>query len=311
LRFSRDKRGYENTFVVHVGRRRGKTQSRVLYWFRTPPGVRVGRAALDEDAIRLIEQHNPDVEFDWTRILKGQDAPPEPKPSYQQERRARPRPRPFPAPVPVPAPARPHPDVPIGELSPIEVSVDQSTSEPPMEAFTGELGSALLEPEVLVPEVQPNAEVPPDEPVGDTQPTAAEARLGFEGISRLRARHAEVLTRISEKVTDTVRRDELKSEAERLNPDTWVTDAEVTAGLEAYETVFESLRGVVGRRRKRRRSSGSGQAAPAVFGTDGSEPGPEAASSPQEENAQRTDLVPDPETGDELGAGADDRDEDL
>ena len=42
--------------------------------------MRVGRSALDEDAIRLIEQHNPDVEFDWTRILKGQDAPPEPKP---------------------------------------------------------------------------------------------------------------------------------------------------------------------------------------------------------------------------------------
>ena len=38
------------------------------------------------------------------------------------------------------------------------------------------------------------------------------------------------------------RRDQLKSQAERLNPDTWVTDAEVTAGLESYETVFESLR---------------------------------------------------------------------
>ena len=49
----------------------------------------MGRSALDEDAIRLIEQHNPDVEFDWTRILKGQDAPPEP-PSTK-ERRARPR----------------------------------------------------------------------------------------------------------------------------------------------------------------------------------------------------------------------------
>ena len=41
--------------------------------------------------------------------------------------------------------------------------------------------------------------------------TAAQARLGFEGLSRLRARHAEVLARISEKVTDAARRDELKS----------------------------------------------------------------------------------------------------
>src|SRR4029079_1050320 len=109
LRFTRDKRGYENTFVVHTGggRRRGKPRARILYWFRTPPGVRLGRAALDEAAIRLIEEHNPDVEFDWTRILKGQDAPVEEKP-LQQDRRGRQRPREFP---PRPSPPRaPAPD---------------------------------------------------------------------------------------------------------------------------------------------------------------------------------------------------------
>ena len=31
--------------------------------------------ALDEDAIRLIEANNPELEFDWTRILKGQSDP--------------------------------------------------------------------------------------------------------------------------------------------------------------------------------------------------------------------------------------------
>jgi hypothetical protein len=57
---------------VHAERRRGRTRSRILYWFRTPPGVRVGRAPLDEEAIRLIEQYNADIHFDWPRILKGQ-----------------------------------------------------------------------------------------------------------------------------------------------------------------------------------------------------------------------------------------------
>ena len=51
--------GYENTFVVESDRRRGRSRTRVLYWFRTPPGVKVGRAALDEDAIRLIEAAQP------------------------------------------------------------------------------------------------------------------------------------------------------------------------------------------------------------------------------------------------------------
>ncbi len=53
--------------------------SRVLYWFRTPPGIKVGRSALDEDAIRLLEELNPDVEFDWTRILKAEPPPQEPR----------------------------------------------------------------------------------------------------------------------------------------------------------------------------------------------------------------------------------------
>jgi hypothetical protein len=48
-------------------------------------------------------------------------------------------------------------------------------------------------------------------------------------------------------------RDELKLRAERLNPDAWVTADEVTAALEQYETVFESLRSVVGRHPRRRR----------------------------------------------------------
>ena len=56
---------------MHAGRGRGK---RLLYWFRTPPGVRVGRSPIDETAIRLLEQHNPDVQFDWTRILKAPPA---------------------------------------------------------------------------------------------------------------------------------------------------------------------------------------------------------------------------------------------
>ncbi len=62
-------------------RRRGRGQHRILYWFRTPPGVRVGRAAIDEDAIHLLEQHNPDVQFDWTRILKAADDRPRSQPS--------------------------------------------------------------------------------------------------------------------------------------------------------------------------------------------------------------------------------------
>ena len=80
---------------MHTPRRRGvKAEPRILYWFRTPPGVRVGRSALDEDAIRMLEEHNPDVHFDWTRMLKQpqQTAMPEPRSAQLPQRRRGQRP---------------------------------------------------------------------------------------------------------------------------------------------------------------------------------------------------------------------------
>jgi hypothetical protein len=203
----------------------------------------VGRAALDEDAIRLIEEYNPEVEFDWTRILKGQGAetrPPEPRERDRRVDRAARRRYDRGAQASTPSPALSQPP-----------AVDD------------------LEPELMV---ELEDAVPVDEPALEPQaPRPADTRLGSEGLSRLRARYAEVLARISERVPDPARQEELKAQAERLNPDTWVTDAEVSAGLEAYESIFEGLRSAIGgpsrrRRRKRRRGGHHGQAAPAPAG---------------------------------------------
>lgn len=235
------------------GRRRGKPRSRILYWFRTPPGIRIGRSALDEDAIRLIEQHNPDVEFDWTRILKPQEPTGDSRGAGQPERRTRPRPREVPPSpqtngVAVEADATPE----IAEVAGFSAAVEEQPSTPEITESVDEIDQAeravveefLLEPRVEEPISRPQA--------GDAL-SAVEARLGSEGLSRLRARYSEVLARISEAVSDPARQEELKATAERLNPDTWVTDEEVRAGLEHYESVFESLRSVVGRRRRRGR----------------------------------------------------------
>ena len=70
LRFSRDKKGFENTYVLHSGRTRGKSSPQMLYLFRTPPNIRVGRHPLDAEAIRAVEEHNPAVTFDWKKMLK-------------------------------------------------------------------------------------------------------------------------------------------------------------------------------------------------------------------------------------------------
>ncbi len=252
------------------GRRRGKPRSRILYWFRTPPGVRIGRSALDEDAIRLIEQHNPDVEFDWTRILKGQEgtggqtlsteqtAPSGTRGSGQPERRSRPRLADTPASAQLEeAPAA------VSEAKPAAHEITDFHSpfeEPALRRPDGT--DATIEADVAAVEeflVEPRVEPPAPRPQAGDALSVVEARLGSEGLSRLRARYAEVLARISETVSDPVRQEELKATAERLNPDTWVTETEVRAGLEDYETVFESLRSVVGRRRRRGRRSSERQ----------------------------------------------------
>ncbi len=70
LRFSRDKRGYEYFTLVEPINRRGRSVSRVLYWFRTPPDVKVGRQPFDDSVRRALETQNPGVSFDWRAILE-------------------------------------------------------------------------------------------------------------------------------------------------------------------------------------------------------------------------------------------------
>ena len=71
LRFTRDKRGYEQfSLVEQTTNRRGKARSRLLYWYRTPPNVRVGREPFDESVRRALEAQHPGVQFDWRKIVE-------------------------------------------------------------------------------------------------------------------------------------------------------------------------------------------------------------------------------------------------
>jgi hypothetical protein len=72
LRFTRDKRGYQHFYLVEpIANRRGKVRQRVLYWFRSPPDIKVGREPFDESVRRALEAQNPDVIFDWRSILEA------------------------------------------------------------------------------------------------------------------------------------------------------------------------------------------------------------------------------------------------
>ena len=124
LRVLRDKRGYETTYLVHWFRDGARQRSRILYMFRTPPGVRVGRDVLEPAVMREIEAQHPDIDFDWRTLADNRqviDTAPEPRrqrskaaarPDKGVVRKETPQAEPAPAePVPA-APVPPRPAVP-------------------------------------------------------------------------------------------------------------------------------------------------------------------------------------------------------
>ena len=239
--------------------------------------MKIGRAPLDEEAVRLIEELNPFVEFDWVRIRKGQDQPPsEPRVPVEvrrsrgprgQERHearqeARPESRQDHRQEPASPPLRTPPEI-----------------DAPLEEFSDFKDALHADPAPA-----PSPEPVPDVPIPDVI-VAAHARIGAEGVARLRARYAEIAARIAERISDPERRDTLKAQAVRLSPDAWTTDAEVTQALDEYESVLASLREVVGRKRRRRRRGGSRGPESA----DVREAGSSSMQDPVREDAQESD----------------------
>jgi hypothetical protein len=245
LRFSRDKRGYESTYLCHTFRRGGKPELRVLYWFRTPPDVKVGRLALDPVAIRAIEESNPDLKFDWGKILKVK--PPPPPPDYDRDGRERRRrgrgtgaanapvaTNSTSATVQIAAPA---------PVVPTDVKAEPAGPESAVAAPAPAI-AAWDDPDLG------------DEPAGPAERRPTHVVLGLtdeQGLARLRARHAEIQVRISERVRDPAKLEELRAQAALLDPDAWRTVEEARERLASLDAATDAIRKVLGRRRRSRR----------------------------------------------------------
>ena len=88
VRFTRDKRGYEYVYLVEASTRHRQAPPRVLYWYRTPPGVRVGREPFDAEVRRTLEDRYRDITFDWKAITSARAPNPETE-SWRERRRAK------------------------------------------------------------------------------------------------------------------------------------------------------------------------------------------------------------------------------
>lgn len=72
LRVIRDKRGYETTYLMQWYQEGSRQRARILYVFRTPGGVRVGRQALDPDVLRQVQGEHPDIDFNCPAGIESQ-----------------------------------------------------------------------------------------------------------------------------------------------------------------------------------------------------------------------------------------------
>ena len=219
LRLTRDRRGFENTYLMHADR--PGDRPRILYWYRTAPGIVQGRAPLDEDAIRTIEDQHPDIEFDWPAILAlsevmtPEDEAPAPRPQQQQRKDKRRKDRDTASAFAPPEPA--------------ELRRDERA---------GDTGATVEPVEPLEPETEPVERVEFVEPRNRLLEELAGREIG----ARLRARHSEIIARIDDLDVDGSEKDALFKRAEALDPELWMTPEAVLEGVRNADALFEKLK---------------------------------------------------------------------
>lgn len=231
LRLTRDRRGTENTFLLHADR--PGDRPRLLYWYRTAPGIVLGRAALDEDAIRTIEEQHPEIDFDWPAILALNEAM-----MPEDEAAARPSPggrRPQRRDQPREAQPRRRQDAPPESSAPdtADHAPDDAAIEPALEAQAEQ----VIEEMAAEAGAQDEAPPAPRHTYG-----LLEELVGREIATRLRARHSEIAARIHERHVEPLERERWMARAAALDPDTWLTPEAILDGVRQTDAHFEKLR---------------------------------------------------------------------
>lgn len=225
---------------------------RLLYWYRTAPGIVLGRAPLDEDAIRTIEDQHPDIDFDWPAILALSEVmtPEEEAPAPRRERKAfKPQKQ---------RERRPDTRVAADDAdrnTATDDADDTDLNAAADDADNADLNTAADDADLNAAADQAVVEVVKHEFPDEAQPDAEEEiaprphiyglleeLVGREIATRLRARYSEVAARVHEQYADASVRDAWMKRAEPLNPDGWLTAVAILDGVRQADGLFDRLR---------------------------------------------------------------------
>jgi hypothetical protein len=226
LRVLRDKRGYETTYLMHWFRDGGRQRSKILYVFRSPPGVKVGRDPIDPAIIEEIEAQHPDIEFDWRALRENQqviDTSPEPR-----------RPRSSRTP---------------GRAEPVEGR--RPRKEEREKPVPEKAAADRPRPEAAAARGDAVAEAPRQPPLAI--PTAIEGVTREDKLVFLLNWYLNLRERVPHRTHDPIRREALRALVERLNPEAWVGEEGIAAGLQDAAEALHRLSALFSKRRKRPR----------------------------------------------------------
>ena len=207
LRLTADRRGYENTFLLHSST--PGERARVIYWYRTAPGLRIGRPALDDGAMRTLEEQYPDIDFDWPYILDMASMTP--------------------VEVEGPVPAR--------KRKPRRADDDEAeVTDDAVPAARVVAPSAAVAADDLPVPAQPEA-----------QPSAGEFDLLGELMGRgiatsLRANHCDLAAEVEASAADPAVKAVWRDRLAAIDPDGWTSPDDVLAGMASVERDGEDLR---------------------------------------------------------------------
>jgi hypothetical protein len=180
----------------------------VLYWYRTAPGLRIGRPALDDLAMRSLEAQYPDIDFDWPYILDvGAMTPVEVEAPLPPRKRK-------------PPPAEPEPEIEAAGGEPPPAAPDRDDADEPAGAD--------------------------DASAGPTGPDLLSELLGRGIAASLRTRHAELVALVEASPADASLKAGWQARLAGLDPAGWITPEAVLAGMATVDRDLTALRAEVG-----------------------------------------------------------------
>lgn len=189
-------------------------RAKVIYWYRTAPGLRVGRPALDDGAMRTLEEQYPDIDFDWPYILDMASMTP-----VEVE---------GPLPVRKRKPRRDDDD----DADAVVETVAAARSVPPSSVA------------VAADDLPQTAEPAPADTLAGEFDLLGEL-MGRGIATSLRANHRELAAELEASPAEPALKAAWRDRLAAIDPDGWTSPDDVLAGMASVERDGEDLRGAI------------------------------------------------------------------